>query len=122
MLKVENDIVKDIKPFWNFINNLKKNKSSLPDSFVYNGYSSESKNVSAAFFKDYFSSVYVEDSDDKVLNNFSAIIINSIINVSIRQLYYDEVSDYLSTLNLHAGVGPDIIPPILLNKLMFCFD
>lgn len=65
-IKIKNDFVQNIKSFWNYINRLKKNKSNLPDCFVYNGTSSKCNDESAALFKDYFSSVYIKNNEDIV--------------------------------------------------------
>lgn len=111
--------VKNIKLFWNYINSLKNNKSVLPDSFVYNDISSVNNKDSAALFKDYFSSVYVEDNDNIDYTKFLAsnFINNSNLDISSCKLLESEVNDYLSTLSIYGGVDPDNIPPVFLKKL-----
>lgn len=114
IIKIENDVVKNIKPFWNYINSLNNNKSMLPDSFVYNDISSVNNKDSAALFNDYFSSVYEEDNDNIDYTKFPAsnFINNSNLDISSCKILEGEINDYLSSLSIYGGVGLDNIPPL----------
>ncbi|KAL4126168.1 hypothetical protein QTP88_010394 [Uroleucon formosanum] len=60
---LENSLQINIKPFWNYVNSLKKTKNDVPDCMNnYNNVTSANISETVKLFADYFSSVYVSSS------------------------------------------------------------
>jgi hypothetical protein len=67
---IENSISLNIKPFWKYVNSLKKSKNNVPDCMKYNSKISKNLSEMVNLFADYFSSVYVNSTINSN-NNFS---------------------------------------------------
>lgn len=115
ILKLENKILSDIKPFWKYIKQLKSYKSSIPENMSYNNITASSYEESAQLFAQYFSSVY--DTSDPLSNDFTNYDADNIIsNLNLSSWYISEkeIFDALSSLNVFSCAGPDGIPPVIL--------
>lgn len=115
---IENSLQINIKPFWNYLNSLKKTKNNVPDCMKYNNDTSTNIPETVKLFADYFSSVYVNSSlnSDEVVMLPSTLSSNdNHINLSSWSIDPDEIYDYLNSLDPHTGTGPDGIPSAFLK-------
>lgn len=129
---IENSISLNIKPFWNYVNSLKKSKNNVPDCMKYNSKTTKNLSETVNLFADYFSSVYVNSTINSN-NIFSLPNIptkNNHINLSSWSIDTCDIFDYLNSLDLFSGTGPDGIPSVLkkncssvlLKPLHFIFN
>lgn len=115
IIKIQNNIYKNIKSFWKYIQSLKSNKSNIPTSVFLDDEIANNISESTKLFANYFSSVYVENKYVVNLNDFPPV--NNInLNLNTWYISEDEIEDFLNTLNDKSGVGPDSIPPTFLKS------
>jgi len=120
---LENSLQINIKPFWNYVNSLKKTKNNVPDCMNYNNVTSINISETVKLFADYFSSVYVSSS----LNSNEVVTLSTLssndnhINLSSWSIDTDEIYEYLTSLDPHTGTGPDGIPSAFLKKIVVLY-
>lgn len=119
---IENSIQTNIKPFWNYVNSLKKSNNSVLDCVNYNNSSSTNIIETAQLFANYFSSVYTKYHS--LFNGAVPLpsdVSNNYLNLCSWTIDLNEIVDYLNSLNTHAGTGPDGFPPIFLKTCSSVF-
>uniref|UniRef100_A0A2S2NJ55 Putative RNA-directed DNA polymerase n=1 Tax=Schizaphis graminum TaxID=13262 RepID=A0A2S2NJ55_SCHGA len=128
---IENSIQTNIKPFWKYINTLKKNVSNIPESVKFKNSSSSNIQENAQLFADFFSSVFDSDlSKSFVHNQPSGDFSNNLLNLSSWYINKSEIYEYLNSLDTNSATGPDGVPSsflkacgsILVNPLYLMFN
>jgi len=107
---IENSIQTNIKPFWNYVNSLKKFNNSVPDCVNYNNSSSTNISETAQLFANYFSSVYTKDHP--LFNGVVPLpsdVSNNYLNLCSWTIELNEIVDYLNSLNTDAGLAQDLM-------------
>lgn len=117
ILRLENNILTNIKPFWNFIQKLKSNKIPIPENMSYNNITATSFDESAQLFAQFFSSVYSPSPPPHNINmSYDTTNVNYNLNLSSWYINEEEMFDALHSLNAYSGVDPDGVPPIILKE------
>lgn len=109
--QIEDDIIKNPKAFWRYINDKRKGDSSLPSCMYMNGLSASTGPEIANLFARQFSSVYSHDSGD--VTEGHTLVYNVLSKIQFTER---EVLNKLKKLDTLKGSGPDSIPPIFVLR------
>lgn len=110
---VETSLKTDIKDFWRFINNKKKNSNSMPQTMRYGDLISSDQGGICELFSKYFGSVF-ESQERETPNSFSTCKHNR--NLSNVMVTRDEILRKIAKLDPGKGAGPDGLPPALIKR------
>ena len=100
----------NLKEFWNFVN-YRDGVNSLPDCMSFNGTRGKTPQESAELFASFFSSVY--DAPASSVPLYPSCDVTSIGSLEVTA---EDVLRELEALDPAKGVGPDGVPPCLLQK------
>lgn len=109
---VQNDIVKDPKKFWQYVDSKRKPKG-YPSTMSYEGVKAAIPEGICKLFSDFFQKVYVVDDDSSDVQPFG---IDKLVDVHSYELTTDEVRRALKRIDTNKGAGPDGISPLILKK------
>ena len=108
---VEFNIFKNVKCFWNHVNNLRKNKSNI-SHIEYLNYSSSNNITIANVFANYFKSTYSSDCYDASMDMDDYNLCNLDASISVQEIY-----NAIKNLKISGSPGPDGIPSIFIKNL-----
>ena len=111
--KIQDDLTREPKKFWSFINS-KKKSSGYPSSMSFNNSIYSTTSDICNQFSNYFNSVYVCDNANPSDDPYS--FFNNNLNIGSLILSAENILESLSTIDEFKGCGPDGIPPLLLKQ------
>ena len=110
---VQNSVKRNIRSFWSFVNNNKK-ETGIPSNTFWNSTRAHNDSETTNLFAAFFGSVYVRDQIDEIA------IYDPIHEISLSlselQLNQESLRSIIASLENNVNSGPDKIPPYFVKK------
>lgn len=110
---VESSLKTNLKNFWRFVNNKKKNCNSIPQTMKYGNLTSSDQGEVCELFSSYFASVFDTTTAIVHQNDLPTRNPNVLNNIVITR---ENIESKLIKLDANKGAGPDGIPPMLIKR------
>ena len=112
-LKIAQEVKDNVKAFWNYVNQKKRNRSKIPDLMKNDGTRTVGDKEKADALNDQFSSVFTHETDN--IPEFQQKILKKVLsNIDITE---NMVKKKLKDLRVDKSPGPDNVHPFILKNL-----
>lgn len=112
-MSVESSLNSDLKSFWRFVNNKKKNSTNIPQTMRYGNLASSDQVGVCELFSSYFCSVFEKEttgSDSETLPNRYNKILSTV------EITRESIERRITKLDSSKGAGPDGIPTFVIKR------
>ena len=111
--KIAKEVKENVKAFWNYVNQKKKNRSKIPELIKKDGTKTSGDKEKADALNDQFSGVFTSESDK--IPEFPAKVVTSLLSSIL--ITEDMVLKKLKALRVDKSPGPDQVHPYILKNL-----
>ena len=113
---IENSIPLNMKSFWKFTN-VKRGVNGIPNHIYSDTETADCPSKIVNTFAEYFESVYTTPNDDDLtFNDINYYDNNPSFDIGDIEITQRDVFDSIKNLDVKKGVGPDLIPAILIKS------
>lgn len=110
---VENELCKNVKCFWSYVNSKRNLKDTIPHTMKYNSSEASDLKSICELFSQYFGSVF--EKDNPGYYNPEDNLLKSNCSLSTIFISEDDILGKIKKLDVNKGAGPDGIPPYIIK-------